>query len=415
MADVAELRTSLMAGVIVRVGVNLQPGQPLLITEPYELQGVHPEAAPLVAAIKAVADGNEVSVIQSDPARLHALVEANDPQGYDTLVSAHTLRMRQHLARGGAFLFLLGSQPQLMAGLPAERLAHFDRLKWRHLGPVIQRLVRGASQWTLAPAPSSMWADAAFADLPAADRLPALWRTVGAALCRDSTDILSRDKSAPTIDPIAAWHIHLAALARRRDELNAALHRRIRYVGPGTDLTLELPRSHVWCTAQLVSKAGVPFVVNLPTEEVFTAPHKNSANGTVQVARPVVHGGAVIDGIELEFRRGRVVAAKARTGQDALQHLLATDSGAGRIGEVAIVSDCPRWASVSSPTPVADGDIGDHPKPRLFHHTLFDENAANHIALGDAYPFCSQSLLPLALNSSQLHLDLPLDATVELS
>jgi len=380
----AQLRS--LAEVIVRVGVNLQPGQPLLVTEPYELQGVHPESAPLIEAVRASATGNKIEVITSDPARLHTLAEANDTQGYDTLVSAHTRRMQQHLARGGAFLFLIGSQPQLMAGLPAERLARFDRIKWSHLGPVIQRLIRGASQWTLAPAPSPAWAGAAYVDLPAPERLPALWQTVLASLRID------------TENPIAAWQAHLVSLARRRDELNTARHRSLRYLGTGTDLTLDLPRSHAWCTAQLTTKAGVPFVANLPTEEIFTAPHKNSATGTVRVVRPVVHSGTVIDGIELEFRTGRVVNAKAATGQDALQHLLATDGGAGRLGEVAIVPDKNVLTRAG----------------RLFHHTLLDENATNHIALGDAYRFCSRAWLPLALNSSQVHLDLPLDATVSL-
>ncbi len=420
-----------MAEVIVRVGVNLQPGQPLLITEPYELHGVHPEAALLVEAIRTAVSELEpgrprpgFEVLSSDPSRLRTLVETDDVRAYNALVSAHTRRMSQHLARGGAFLFLLSSQPQLMAGLPAERLARFDAIKWRHLGPVIQRLVRGASQWTLAPAPSAVWADAVFADLPTHERLPSLWRTVyqamrvcgsnvGGALGPDGAE--SGGKLPPTFEPTGQWHTHLADLAQRRDELNVACHRRIRYTGPGTDLTLNLPRSHVWCTAQLTSKSGVPFVANLPTEEIFTAPHKNSATGTVRVARPVTYGGAVIDGIELEFRRGRVVRATATTGQDVLQYLLATDDGAGRIGEVAIVPGPSGWASVSTPTPVAGRDIGDHPNARLFHHTLLDENVANHIALGDAYRFCSRALLPLALNSSQVHLDLPLDATAELS
>ncbi len=397
----AQLRA--MAEVIMRVGVNLQPRQPLLITEPYELQGVHPETVPLVEAIRSAASTLEagcphpaIEVIQSDPARLRALVEADDRSGYKALVSVHTRRLQQHLARGGAFLFLLSSQPQLMSGLPAERLSKFDRIKWRHLGPVIQRLVRGASQWTLAPAPTAAWAAAAGVSVPD------LWETVFSALRLDITD------------PLAVWHTHLAGLARRRDELNAARHRRIRYVGAGTDLTLDLPRSHAWCTAQLTSKAGVPFVANLPTEEIFSAPHKNSAHGPVRVARPVTYGGIVIEGIELEFRRGRVTSAKATTGQDALQQLLATDNGAGRIGEVALVEN------VGGSLPPDSALSGRKAPPtwqtssKLFHHTLLDENAAHHIALGDAYRFCSRALLPLALNSSQVHLDLPLDAVIEL-
>ncbi len=426
-------RLRAMAEVIVRVGVNLQPGQPLLITEPYELQGVHPEAASLVESVRAAAPDSAIEVIEAAPARLRAQAEANDMPGYDALVSSHTRRMQQHLARRGAFLFLLGSQPQLMSGLPAERLSRFDRIKWPHLGPVIQRLIRGASQWTIAPAPSTAWANAAFIDLPSAERLPALWQTVFQAMRvadsnaegslppdsvisgRSSVAKAMADKKAsPTTDScITAWQLHLAALARHRDELNTARHRSIRYIGPGTNLRLDLPRSHTWCTAQRTSKAGVPFVANLPTEEVFTAPHKNSACGKVRVARSVTHGGSVIVGIELEFLRGRVVAARAATGQDLLQQMLATDAGACRIGEVALVGSVggslsPGYSGHKAPS-------NWQTSRRLFHHALLDENAANHIALGDAYRFCSRALLPLALNSSQVHLDLPLNSTVEFS
>ncbi len=375
-----------MAGVVVRVGLNLQPGQPLLITDPYELQGVHPEALPLTEAIREVA-GQNVSVITANPGHLRALAEAGDLQGYETLVANHTSRLRQHLGRGGAFLFLTGSHPGLFAGLSPEVLNRFDQLKWRHFGPIVQLLIRGASQWTLVPAPTTPWANLAFADLVAEERLPALWRTVFDSLRLD------------TDDPVAAWEIHLAALARRRDELNTARHRFIRYVGRDTDLKLALPASHQWCTAQLTSKRGVRFVVNLPTEEIFTAPHKNSAEGRMRVERPVVHAGSVIEGITLEFLNGRVIAGQATNGHDLLQQLLRTDDGARRIGEVAIVPGRNRLNLAG----------------RLFHHAILDENACNHLALGDAYRFCSRAWLPLALNSSQIHVDLPMDATVELS
>ncbi len=413
-------RLRAMAGVVVRVGLNLQPGQPLLITDPYELQGVHPEALPLAEAVREAA-GPNVAVLPADPGRLRALAEAGDLAGYEALVANHTARLRQHLARGGAFLFLTGSHPGLLTGAPPGRLGDFDRIKWRHLGPVIQQLIRGASQWTLAPAPTTPWANAAYADLPENDRLPALWRTVfesfrlptgsnvGGSLPSDSAipsghSAVAKpmaDKKAPPTpdDPIAAWELHLAALARRRDELNTARHRTVRYVGHDTDLRLTLPGSHRWCTAQLATRRGVPFVVNLPTEEIFTAPHQGSAEGRVRVARPVVHAGSVIDGITLEFIGGRVVAAHAATGHDLLRQLLHTDGGACRLGEVALVPGRNRLALAG----------------RLFHHTILDENACNHIALGDAYRFCSRAWLPLALNSSQVHLDLPLEAEIELS
>lgn len=375
-----------MAGVVVRVGLNLQPGQPLLITDPYELQGVDPEALPLAEAVRELAGPNTV-ILSADPDRLRALAAGSDSPGYERLIGDHVARLRQHLGRGGAFLFLTGSHPGLFTGLQPGRLSEFDRIKWRYLGPIIQQLVRGATQWTLVPAPTTPWANTAYADLPAGDRLPALWRTVFDSFRLDADD------------PLAAWELHLAALARRRDELNAMRHRTVRYIGRDTDLRLALPRSHRWCTAQLMAKRGVSFVVNLPTEEIFTAPHQHSAEGRIRVARPVAHAGSVIDGISLEFIGGRVVAGHATTGHDLLQQLLRTDNGARRIGEVALVPGRNRLNLAG----------------RLFHHTILDENACNHLALGDAYRFCSRAWLPLALNSSQIHLDLPLDATVELS
>ncbi|HWA27296.1 MAG TPA: aminopeptidase [Lacunisphaera sp.] len=375
-----DVRLRAWCEVVVRIGVNLQPGQPLLITDPYDLLGVHPDAEVFAAAIRSVA-GPRTQILQAHPARLRALAEGDDQKGYVTLVATHAAWLRHHLKRGGAFLFLTGGAPQLFQGLPAARLARFHAVKWRLLGPIIQRLVRGASQWTLLPAPSHDWSSAAGLSLPG------LYEILSAAFRLDQSD------------PCASWRTQLSTLAARRDELNAARYRRIRYLGPGTDLTLELPRSHVWCTAQLTTKAGVPFVANLPTEEIFTAPHKSSARGTVRVARPIVHGGKVIDGIQLEFRDGQVVGASARRGDDDLRQLFATDDGARGVGEVAVVPHPPAWSA----------------KARLFHHTLLDENAAPHIALGDAYRFCSRALVPLALNRSQIHVDLPLDAEVELS
>lgn len=395
MRPAPDLHLRSMAEVIARIGLNLQPGQSILVTDPYELQGAPPEATPLIDAVRSVTSA-DTKVIAGDPTRLRALVEQDDLAGYEALIVANTRQMLQHLAGGGTFLFLPGGTPRLLAGLPPERVSRFADVKWRHLGPLIQRLIRGATQWTLAPVPTAEWAALVFADLPPAKQLPALWDTVFRAMRVHDGSNGSGDPSSESV--LAAWQSHLTALARRRDELNAARHRRIRYVGPGTELTLELPRSRLWCTAQLKTRRGLPFVANLPTEEIFTAPHKGSATGRVRITRPVVHGGTVIEGIELEFRNGRVRTATSATNSDLLNRLLATDDGADRIGEVALVP--------------ANGTLGW--ADRFHHHALLDENATPHIAIGDAYRFCSRAWLPLALNSSQVHLDLPLEAKVEL-
>lgn len=398
MSDDSVNRWGRYAEVIVRVGLNLQPGQPLLITDPYEQHGVAREAGELVEAVRRAAErigAGVVDTIWSEPQRLRQIVEQDDREAFRDLVRRNYRRMDRHVAAGGALLFLTGSTPHLLRGLPEQRLAAFSAVNWGILGFLVQRLVRGATQWTLAPAPTPAWAALAFADLPAAHQLPALWDAVLAALRIGPVD--SPD------DALAGWQAHLAALHAHAEALNARRVRTVRYEADGTDLTIELPRAHAWCTAQLRTPRGVPFVVNLPTEEIYTAPHRGSARGTVRVARPVVHAGTVIDGVELTFERGRVVRASARSGADLLQRLLAEDPGACRLGEVALLAT----------------DLGTPARPwqaarTLFHHPLLDENAANHIALGEAYPACHRGWWKAAVNRSLIHVDLPLAARVAL-
>ncbi|MDB6114533.1 MAG: Aminopeptidase Metallo peptidase [Lacunisphaera sp.] len=381
-----EPRLRSLAEVIVRVGLNLQRGQRLLIAEPYELQGVARSAEVMVEAVK-LAAGGEAEVIWGDGACLRQFAEQADWRGFSQLVATNADLMQAAVKRGDALLFLQGNQPRLMDGIAAGRVTELRRIAWEHFGPIAQQLTAGATNWTVAPAPSPAWAHVVFADLPSEERLAALWHTVFAS-CRVNEP-----------SPLAAWHTHLQALQKCRDGLNAQRLKSLRYLGPGTDLTVTLPAGHLWFTAQLQTKSGVPFVANLPTEEVFTVPHRDSATGTVRGSRPINYGGAVIDGIVLEFRGGRVIKATAKQNDALLQQLLATDEGASRLGEVAMVLHETSLARTR----------------RLFHHPLLDENTSNHIALGEAYPFCLRAPDAAAFNRSLIHVDLPLEARVTLS
>lgn len=384
-----------LAEVLVRVGLDLRPGQPLLLAEPYEQLGVAPTAEVLVNAVRAAAAPftDRVEVHWCDPAEVRQLAEAEDPAPLDARLARDVRRMERHVAAGGALLFLGGSLPRLLTGLPPERRAAYHARVWNHLGPLVQRLVAGATQWTCAPAPAPTWATLAFADAPSESRLALLWHTVFAALRADGSG-----------GAVEAWQAHLAALEARAAALDARRCQEVRFVAEGTDLRVGLDAGHRWRTARLRTAAGVPFVVNLPTEEVFTAPDRRRAEGRVRVARPVVFAGDLLDGIELDFRAGEVVAASARTGGDVLARVLATDAGARRLGEVALVGAdlgavAPDWTRAR----------------RVFHQLLLDENASNHVALGEAYPFCHAGWGKASVNRSQLHLDLPLDARVELA
>jgi aminopeptidase len=170
---------------------------------------------------------------------------------------------------------------------------------------------------------------------------------------------------------VAAWEEHLAALAARRDFLNGRRYSALKYRGPGTDLTLRLAPAHQWVSGRSTSQQGIPFAPNLPTEEVFTMPHKDGVDGTVRSTKPLSYGGTLIEEFSMTFEAGRVVQAEARRGQTVLTELLETDPGAARLGEVALVPHN---------SPVAQSGL-------LFYNTLFDENAASHVALGSAYKF----------------------------
>ena len=186
-----------------------------------------------------------------------------------------------------------------------------------------------------------------------------LWQTIE-RLCR-----LDRP------DPVAEWQRHIAALAERAAHLNARRYAALRYSGPGTSLTIGLPDGHIWISARSDARNGIAFTANIPTEEVFTMPHKDRVDGVVRSTKPLSYGGTLIDKFSLHFEGGRVVNVTADQGEDVLRRLVETDPGSARLGEIALVPHS---------SPVSQSGL-------LFYNTLFDENAASHVALGSAYKF----------------------------
>ena len=383
MGSTFESRLSAYAEVINRVGLNLGRHQRLLITEPYELQGVPRSAVKLVEAIQAQTRST-VEVIWGDAERLRNFALQQDWRGLRHLVAQNAVRMDDCIQRGDALLFLHGTQPDLMAGVPLPSVAQLREIGWEYFGPIAEQLTEGATNWTVAPVPSTPWADLVFGDLADDSRLPALWELVFEA-CR-----------VDEFAPLQAWATHLEKLEKERASLNARRLTGLHYRGAGTDLRVALPAQHAWCTAQLSTQSGRSFVANLPTEELFTAPLPLSAEGLVRVSRPMLYGSSIIAGIELEFRRGRVVQARAKQGEALLHELLATDAGAAQLGEVALV---PAKTSLAR-------------SGRFFHNPMLDENASAHIGLGNAYPFCLRPSAYEELNRSVIHVDLALDAEV---
>jgi aminopeptidase len=326
----------------------------------------------------------DVAIIWGDRSRIRAAADAWPDREFNRQLERNFAIMQRHVNRGDALLFLQASDPWLMEGIAPDRVAALRQRCCEHYGRVAPRLVAGATNWTAAPAPTAEWATAVFEGSSADVALARLWDAVFAA-CR-----------IDTANPIAAWRMHLDALRAKQKDIDARRWRTLRITGPGTDLFVNLVEDHAWCTAALSTEEGHPFVANLPTDEIFTAPDRRSARGVVRVARPVAWGGAVIDGIELEFEHGRVVSSRAEKGEMLLRRVLETDEGASHLGEIALIPGGTALARDRT----------------CFFHPLLDENVLDHIALGDAYPFTVQRPNPRTLNRSLIHIDLPLEATV---
>ena len=372
----------------VKVALNLQPGQRLLIIGPLVNGGVALEAAPLVRAVTAAAyrTGAElVEAIWGDQTMIRTRFRDARRESL-TAVSRwlpHTLQA--HAAAGGALLSIYANDPDLLAAEPSDVVGALQQAVSRELAPFRAHISKNDTNWGVIAAAEQTWAAKVFPDARNGDGVTRLWETI-ARLCR-----LDRP------DPLAAWDVHLKQLAERSSFLNAKRYAALHFRGPNTDLRVGLPSAHTWVSGQSTSRNGIPFVANIPTEEVFTIADRGRVDGTVRATKPLAYGGTMIEDFDLTFKDGRVVHLSARRGEPALRQLVDTDDGAGRLGEVALVPHG---------SPIAQSGL-------LFYNTLFDENAASHVALGTAYKFTlaggetmdDESFARAGGNRSAVHVD----------
>jgi len=346
----------------VRVALNLQPGQRLFIIGPLANGGVSLDAAPLVRAVAESAyrhGAQYVEAIWGDEALQLARFRHAGRDTFGEFSAWLPDALVRHVEAGHAVLSIYANDPDLLKDEPTDLVSSVQQTVGKAVRPFREFISSNRTNWSVIAAPSQAWADVVFPGLPVDERVPHLWEQI-ARLCR-----LDRP------DPLLAWEDHLAALAARRDLLNERRYAALKYRGPGTDLSIGLVPGHVWVAGRSNSAAGHPFAPNLPTEEVFTMPHKDRVDGIVQATKPLSYGGTLIDGFSMRFEAGRVVRVEARQGQEMLQKLVETDEGAARLGEVALVPHS---------SPIAQSNV-------LFYNTLFDENAASHVAIGSAYRF----------------------------
>jgi aminopeptidase len=353
---------SVYGELAVRVALNLQPGQRLMIIGPLANGGTSLEAAPLVRCIAESAykaGALFVEALWGDEAVQLSRFRHAPRDSFDTFSSWFPDAVNEHAHAGNAVLSIYANDPDLLKDQPPELVGAVQKVVSRAVRPFREYVSKNGTNWSVIAAASTGWAARVFPDLPADQQMDALWDAIAKMVRLDRPD------------PIAAWEEHLAALAARRDFLNARRYSALKYRGPGTDLTLGLATGHQWVSGRSTSVNGIPFAPNLPTEEVFTMPHRDRVDGTVRSTKPLSYGGTLIENFSMTFESGRVVKATATRGEEVLRQLLDTDAGAVRLGEVALVPHN---------SPVAQSGL-------LFYNTLFDENAASHVALGSAYKF----------------------------
>ncbi|WP_017471090.1 aminopeptidase [Amphibacillus jilinensis] len=370
------------AELALRTGVNLQKGQALMINS--SIEGV---AFTRIVVRKAYELGaKEVMINWQDDAITLLKYQHESEQVLTTIPQWQVDKFLSYAKDGAALLQIRSTNPDLLKDVDAEKVAKATKASAQAMKEFRQYTMNDRIAWSIISIPTGDWAQKIFPD--AVDQEEAkerLWQQIFKIVRVDQDD------------PIAAWDQHNQTLKDAREVLNNKKYKQLIFKAPGTDITFDLPKGHIWKGGGAKTADGCHFNPNMPTEEVFTLPHKYHVNGTVSNTKPLIYGGNTIDNFKLTFKDGKVVDFEAETGYQTLKHLLDTDEGATRLGELALVPDA---------SPISQSGL-------IFYNTLYDENASCHIALGKAYPnnleggseMSDQELDKHGVNDSLTHVD----------
>ncbi len=370
-----------LAEVAVRVGLGIAPGQELVMTATLD-------AVPLARLITAhayKAGASLVSTLLTDEELTLLRFNYAPDASFDAAPAWLYEGMAQAFRKGSARLAITGDDPSLLSQQDPEKVSRMNRATSKAYRPALELIARHEINWTIVACATPAWAAAVFPNLSRDEGLARLWEAIFAASRADQPD------------PVAAWKKHDADLHARAERLNEKRYSALHFRGPGTDLRVGLADDHLWLGGGTTARNGRYCIPNMPTEEVFTTPHKDRVEGRVTSTKPLSHQGTMIENISVRFEAGRIVEAHAARGEQVLRRMIETDEGARRLGEVSLVPHS---------SPIASSGL-------LFMNTLFDENAACHIALGQAYSTClknGDSLTPEQLasrgaNESLIHVD----------
>ena len=369
------------AELAVKIGVNVQPGQYLLINTTTDTLEFTRE----VVKKAYEAGAGRVHVNLTDAVFERAFFENTTVEELEKFPKWIVAQREELIERNGALLWIDAADPDLLAGIDVEKISTHQKVSGAALVNYRKAVMNDDIAWSIIAVPSAKWAAKVFPHLPENEQVDALWNAI------------FKTVRIGDGDAVEAWHEHVANLEKRAAQLNAKRYKALHYKAPGTDLTIELPEKHLWLTGGSKTPQGTTFIANMPTEEVYTMPAKYGVDGTVSNTKPLVYKGNIIDQFTLTFENGKIVKAQAQVGNDLLQQLITTDEGSSYLGEVALVPH---------QSPISASNI-------LYYNTLFDENASNHLAIGEAYPTCYEGgreleqgqLESLGINTSITHED----------
>lgn len=370
-----------LAEVAIRSGLGLKPGQQVVMTA-----GI--DTLPLARKITEhayKAGASLVTTLFADEDSALLRFQFGHDASFDTAAGWLYEGMAAAYKSGAARLAITGGNPGLLSQQDPEKVSRANRAMSKAYRPALELITRHDINWTIVSAATPAWAATVFPDLPADQALAKLWNAIFAA------------SRADLADPVAAWKKHDDKLHVWADRMNAKRFAALHFRGPGTDLNVGLADDHLWLGGGTTAGNGVYCIPNMPTEEVFTTPHRARTEGTVRSTKPLSYQGTMIEEIAVKFESGKIVEARAAKGERVLQKMIETDEGARRLGEVSLVP---------ASSPIAASGM-------LFLNTLFDENAACHIALGQAYSNCiregdklsPEQLAAKGANESLIHVD----------
>ena len=370
-----------LASVAVNVGLGLKPGQELVMTASVD-------TLPLVRCITEHAyraGASLVTTLLTDDESTLLRYHFAPASSFDRAAKWLYDGMAEAFKSGAARLAIAGANPNLLSNEDPDKVGRANRALSQAYRPALELITRHQINWTIVAGATPAWAAAMFPNDAPDEAMAKLWAAIFATT------------RVNTPDPVSAWKTHDAELHKRAAILNQKRYSALQYRGPGVDFRLGLADDHEWLGGGTTAGNANYCIPNMPTEEVFTTPHKDRADGTVTASKPLSHQGSMIEGIQVRFEHGRIVEARATQGQEVLQRLIDTDDGARRLGEVALVPHS---------SPIAQSGL-------VFFHTLFDENAASHIALGQSYSSClrngdklsPEELAAKGANTSLIHVD----------